>query len=89
MPFSATMDLVIAGFSVVLFAAFILYDTQQIMKRLSVDEVILGTCLLVRLASVCLTGFERKEDGKGGRGKGPKEKGRCLGKNASLRAQNS
>lgn len=42
LPFNATADLVIAGFSVVLFSAFVLYDTQQIMKRLSVDEVVLG-----------------------------------------------
>ena len=42
LPFSATTDLVIAGFSVMIFSGFILYDTQQIMKRLSVDEAVLG-----------------------------------------------
>jgi FtsH-binding integral membrane protein len=42
LPFNATFDLVIAGFGVVLFSGFILYDTQQIMKRLSVDEIVLA-----------------------------------------------
>lgn len=57
LPFNATADLLIAGFSVVLFSAFVLYDTQQIMKRLSVDEVILGECsslwLWVSYSAVC------------------------------------
>ena len=42
LPFNANMDLAIAAFSVLLFSGFVLYDTQQIMKRLSVDEAILG-----------------------------------------------
>jgi FtsH-binding integral membrane protein len=42
LPFNANVDLGIAAFSVILFSGFILYDTQQIMKRLSVDEAILG-----------------------------------------------
>jgi FtsH-binding integral membrane protein len=46
LPFNATVDLVVAGFGVLLFSAFVLYDTQQIMKRLSVDEAILGALTL-------------------------------------------
>jgi FtsH-binding integral membrane protein len=46
-PFSANVDLAVAGFSVLLFSGFVLYDTQQIMKRLSVDETILGELSLV------------------------------------------
>jgi hypothetical protein len=46
LPFNATVDLVIASFGVLLFSAFVLYDTQQIMKRLSVDEAILGALTL-------------------------------------------
>ena len=46
LPFNANVDLAIAGFSVVLFSGYILYDTQQIMKRLSVDEAILGALTL-------------------------------------------
>lgn len=46
LPFNANVDLAIAGFSVVLFSGFVLYDTQQIMKRLSVDEAILGALTL-------------------------------------------
>lgn len=42
LPFNANFDLVLAGGSVLLFSAFVLYDTQQIMKRLSVDEYVLG-----------------------------------------------
>ena len=44
LPFNANVDLAIAGFSVMLFSGFVLYDTQQIMKRLSPDEHILGEC---------------------------------------------
>jgi len=40
------MDLGIACFSVLLFSGFVLYDTQQIMKRVSVDEAILGALTL-------------------------------------------
>jgi FtsH-binding integral membrane protein len=47
LPFNANIDLAIAGFSVMIFSGFILYDTQQIMKRLSVDEAILGECVWV------------------------------------------
>jgi FtsH-binding integral membrane protein len=46
LPFNANVDLAIAGFSVLLFSGFVLYDTQQIMKRLSVDEAILGALTL-------------------------------------------
>ncbi|KAE8541635.1 hypothetical protein D1P53_001804 [Cryptococcus gattii VGV] len=46
LPFNATVDLVIAGFSTLLFSGFVLYDTQQIMKRLSVDEAIAGALTL-------------------------------------------
>lgn len=46
LPFSANVDLAIAGFSVVIFSGFILYDTQQIMKRLSPDEAIVGALSL-------------------------------------------
>ena len=42
LPFNANVDLAVAAFSVLLFSGFVLYDTQQIMKRLSVDEAILG-----------------------------------------------
>lgn len=42
LPFNANIDLAIAGFSVVLFSGFVLYDTQQIMKRYSVDEAIIA-----------------------------------------------
>lgn len=41
LPFNANVDLFIACFSVLIFSGFVLYDTQQIMKRLSVDEAIL------------------------------------------------
>ena len=44
LPFNANVDLAIAAFSVMLFSGFVLYDTQQIMKRLSPDEHILGEC---------------------------------------------
>jgi FtsH-binding integral membrane protein len=46
LPFNANVDLAIASFSVLLFSGFVLYDTQQIMKRLSVDEAILGALTL-------------------------------------------
>jgi len=46
LPFNANMDLFIACFSVLIFSGFVLYDTQQIMKRLSVDEAILGALTL-------------------------------------------
>jgi len=46
LPFNANVDLAIAGFSVMLFSGFVLYDTQQIMKRLSPDEHILGALQL-------------------------------------------
>ncbi|KAI9633854.1 inhibitor of apoptosis-promoting Bax1-domain-containing protein [Dioszegia hungarica] len=46
LPFNANFDLVLAGGSVLLFSAFVLYDTQQIMKRLSVDEYVLGALSL-------------------------------------------
>jgi hypothetical protein len=50
LPFNANIDLFIACFSVLIFSGFVLYDTQQIMKRLSVDEAILvSTCYLLRL----------------------------------------
>jgi FtsH-binding integral membrane protein len=46
LPFSSTVDLAIACFSVVLFSGFILYDTQQIMKRMSVDESVIAAMML-------------------------------------------
>jgi len=46
LPYNANVDLFIAGFSVLLFSGFVLYDTQQIMKRLSVDEAILASLTL-------------------------------------------
>lgn len=46
LPFNATVDLGIACFSTLLFSGFVLYDTQQIMKRLSVDEAIAGALTL-------------------------------------------
>ncbi|KLT38701.1 UPF0005-domain-containing protein [Cutaneotrichosporon oleaginosum] len=42
LPFGKTTDLVIACIGVLIFSGFVLYDTQNIMKRLSVDEAILG-----------------------------------------------
>jgi hypothetical protein len=42
LPFGQTTDLVIACIGVLIFSGFVLYDTQNIMKRLSVDEAILG-----------------------------------------------
>ncbi|WVO17170.1 hypothetical protein L204_104862 [Cryptococcus depauperatus] len=46
LPFNATVDLGIACFSTLLFSGFVLYDTQQIMKRLNVDEAIVGALTL-------------------------------------------
>ncbi|ORY31593.1 inhibitor of apoptosis-promoting Bax1-domain-containing protein [Naematelia encephala] len=46
LPFNQNVDFAIAAFSVLLFSGFVLYDTQQIMKRLSVDEAILGALTL-------------------------------------------
>ncbi|WVQ94937.1 hypothetical protein IAU59_002026 [Kwoniella sp. CBS 9459] len=46
LPFNAGVDLGIACFSALLFAGFILYDTQMIMKRLSPDEHIIGALQL-------------------------------------------
>ena len=48
LPFNSTVDLVIAGFSVILFSGFILYDTQQIQKRMSPDDHCLA-CLTLYL----------------------------------------
>jgi FtsH-binding integral membrane protein len=42
LPFSHGLDVAIACGGVLIFSGYILYDTQQIMKRLSVDEAILG-----------------------------------------------
>jgi len=42
LPFNSTVDLAIAGFSVILFSGFILYDTQQIQKRMSPDDHIVA-----------------------------------------------
>lgn len=41
LPFSHGFDIAIACAGVLIFSGYILYDTQQIMKRLSVDEAIL------------------------------------------------
>ncbi|ODN95794.1 vacuolar protein [Cryptococcus wingfieldii CBS 7118] len=46
LPFNATFDLIIAAFSTLLFSGFVLYDTQQIMQKLSVDEAIVGALTL-------------------------------------------
>ncbi|KAK4686023.1 protein lifeguard, partial [Tremellales sp. Uapishka_1] len=55
LPFNQNVDLAVAGFSVLIFSGFVLYDTQQIMKRLSVDEAILGAvCLYTDLISLFL-----------------------------------
>ncbi|BEI84523.1 hypothetical protein CcaverHIS002_0411270 [Cutaneotrichosporon cavernicola] len=45
-PFGKTTDLVIACIGVLVFSGFVLYDTQNIMKRLSVDEAILASLSL-------------------------------------------
>ncbi|RKO92924.1 inhibitor of apoptosis-promoting Bax1-domain-containing protein [Blyttiomyces helicus] len=42
-PFNRTLDLVIAIFTAVLFCAYILYDTQQILQRLSPEEYIIAS----------------------------------------------
>lgn len=42
-PFSSQMHLMIGFIGALLFSAFIIYDTQIIMKKLSIDEYILGT----------------------------------------------
>lgn len=46
LPFNQTFELIVACIGVVIFSGFILYDTQQIMKRLSVDEAIMGSLAL-------------------------------------------
>ncbi|EJT52685.1 vacuole protein [Trichosporon asahii var. asahii CBS 8904] len=46
LPFSHGFDIAIACAGVLIFSGYILYDTQQIMKRLSVDEAILGSLTL-------------------------------------------
>ncbi|EIW72118.1 vacuolar protein [Tremella mesenterica] len=46
LPFDANLDLGIACFSVLLFSGFVLYDTQQILKRFSVDEYCIATLTL-------------------------------------------
>lgn len=45
-PFGKGLDLALACGGVVIFSGFILYDTQQIMKRTSVDEAIWGAISL-------------------------------------------
>lgn len=52
LPFGKTTDLVIACIGVLIFSGFVLYDTQNIMKRLSVDEAILGESHCSRKASI-------------------------------------
>jgi len=54
LPFSANFDLFVASFSVLIFSGFVLYDTQQIMKRLSVDEAILVSHLVTNVSTSCL-----------------------------------
>jgi FtsH-binding integral membrane protein len=54
LPFSANFDLFVASFSVLIFSGFVLYDTQQIMTRLSVDEAI-----LVSHSTLSSTSFDR------------------------------
>ncbi|KAL1410828.1 hypothetical protein Q8F55_001771 [Vanrija albida] len=46
LPYNQTFDLVISCVGVIIFSGLVLYDTQQIMKRLSVDEAILGSLTL-------------------------------------------
>lgn len=61
LPFGKTTDLVIACIGVLVFSGFVLYDTQNIMKRLSVDEAILGKSpqrfksLLVKVRCRCIS----------------------------------
>jgi len=45
-PFSKTVDAVYAGLGVLLFSAYLLYDTHMIMNRLSVDDVVLAVVSL-------------------------------------------
>lgn len=46
LPFNRTLDLVVAAFSALLFAGYTVYDTQQVMLHLSVEEYILGAIQL-------------------------------------------
>lgn len=46
LPFSATADLVVAGFGVLIFSGYVVYDTHNILKRLSPDEYIFGALSL-------------------------------------------
>ena len=43
-PFSTTFDLITASISAVIFSGYIIYDTDQIMNRVSVDG---NTCIMV------------------------------------------
>lgn len=45
-PFGQSFDLAIACGGVLIFSGYILYDTQQIMKRLSIDEPVLASLSL-------------------------------------------
>ncbi|KAJ2808869.1 hypothetical protein H4R20_000562 [Coemansia guatemalensis] len=45
-PFSKTFDLVVAVVTAVVFCGYIMYDTHQIMERLSPDEYIVGSVRL-------------------------------------------
>lgn len=45
-PFSKTTDLVFASIGVLLFSAYIVYDTQLLLKRLHVDDYILASISL-------------------------------------------
>lgn len=56
LPFSANFDLFVASFSVLIFSGFVLYDTQQIMKRLSVDEAIMVRSFLFTRLSLMIQG---------------------------------
>lgn len=42
LPFSTTTDLVVSAFGVIVFAGYVVFDTFNIMKRLSPDEYIFG-----------------------------------------------
>ena len=56
LPFNAGLDFGIAIFGVLLFSGFIIYDTQTIMKRMSVDEAIISAlCLYLDAANLFLS----------------------------------
>lgn len=46
LPFNKTFDLAVSAIGVLVFSGYVLYDTQNIMKRLSPDEYIFGALSL-------------------------------------------